>query len=188
MERTITLIVAGTLGSIGILHAQETQPVDEQEQQHGIPASPHQEQAVREIGSDLFTRLDANGDGSISRSEAEAEAELTRNWSEYDENGDQQLDHTELSAYETSSSRAGGGEDIDVAEAEGGETIEGLPVSPHQREALSSELVDALDEDGDSAISRSEAEGEADLLGEWDQLDRNGDDKLDGDELGQRQQ
>src|SRR5690606_5736838 len=136
MERTITLIVAGTLGSIGILHAQETQPVDEQEQQHGIPASPHQEQAVREIGSDLFTRLDANGDGSISRSEAEAEAEPPRNGGDYDENGDQQLDHARHRAHETTSNRAGGGADIAEAEAEGGETIEGLAVSPHQREAL----------------------------------------------------
>src|SRR5690606_24320453 len=157
-----------------------------QQEQQGIPASPHQEQAIREIGSDLFRRLDANQDGSISKSEAETESALTEAFSDFDTNGDQALDQTELAAYETSSGRAAEGEDIEVAE--GGETLQGLPTSPHQREAVRNELVDVLDEDGDSAISRSEAEGEPDLLAEWDQLDRNDDDKLDSDELGRTEE
>lgn len=182
MERMITLIVAGTLGSIGTLHAQQPQPAEEQEPQ-GIPATPHQEEAVREISSDLFERLDANHDGSISRSEAQAEPALTESWSEYDANADQALDQAELSAYETTSSQTAESEDIEVAE--GGSTVRGLPTSPHQEQAVRNELVQLLDEDGDSAISRSEAEGESDLIAEWDQLDRNADGKLDADELGE---
>lgn len=185
MERMITLIVAGTLGAVGAAHAQQQQPVEEQES-HDLPASPHQEEAVREFGGGLFERLDANHDGAVSQSEAESESTLIERWSEYDANGDQALDHEEFAAYDAS--RTADSEDVDVAEAEGGATVQGLPVSPHQEQAVRNELVELLDEDGDSAISRSEAESDSHLIEEWDRLDRNSDGKLDADELSEAEE
>ena len=149
----------------------------EQQAQQGIPATQHQRETLRELDSELLGRLDADQDGSISREEAQTESALIEGWSEYDLNGDQVLDQHELAAYEAESES----EDIEVAEGE--RTVEGLPATQHQREAVGQQLVEQLDTDGDGAISQSEAQGSSELTADWEELDRNDDGKLDVSEL-----
>lgn len=208
MKPVITMMVGTTLAWFVAAGAQEPQPLEqqaqppqqqaqppeqqaqppeqqaqtpEQQEQQGIPATQHQREALRELDSELLGRLDANQDGSISREEAQSESGLIEGWSQYDTNGDQVLDQHELAAYEAESES----EDIEVAE--GGRTVEGLPASPHQREAVRPQLVELLDTDGDGAISQSEAQGNSQLTADWEELDRNNDGKLDVSELGGEQ-
>ena len=47
-----------------------------------------------------FEALDADGNGYISSSEAEARADLVQSWKDVDKNTDNQLDITEFSAFE----------------------------------------------------------------------------------------
>src|SRR5690606_26074175 len=171
----------------------------------GIPVTQHQQEALRDIGTDALQRLDADGDGSVSRQEAESEPSLSQRWDEYDRNADQVLDSDELSALEQSQS--GSFEEQDVEIARGEVTEEGLPTTRHQQEVTGQQpagegqpgaqqplggqqqpaaggLVERLDTDGDGAISQSEAQGSTRLVEEWDQLDRNDDGKLDSSELG----
>ena len=54
----------------------------------GLPSSPHQETVSREIRSETFKNLDQDGDGQVSKEEAQKEAGLTENWSRYDGNSD----------------------------------------------------------------------------------------------------
>ncbi len=63
----------------------------------GLPETRHQEQTV---GGDLVGQLDTDGDGRISQQEAQGEAQLAENWDEYDQDGDGQLDGTELDRLE----------------------------------------------------------------------------------------
>ncbi|MBN1239354.1 MAG: hypothetical protein JXB36_12700 [Gammaproteobacteria bacterium] len=180
MKPLITVMSACALSFLGTVGAQQAEPPEE-EAREGIPASPHQEQALREVRSDLFERLDQNRDGSISRAEAQAEASLSGNWSEYDENGDQVLDPQEFSAFDAGSTASAEGERTQVARGE--LTEEGLPATRHQQQVVREDLVEELDEDGDGGISREEAQGEARLIEEWDELDRNSDGQLESTEL-----
>jgi len=179
-ERMLASVVAGiATASVGTAAAQQAegqQGPDERD----LPATQHQQEALSDIRGDLFDRLDANRDGLISRTEAQSESALTEKWDEYDRDGNQTLDHDELSAYQPSESESAE-HDVDVAAGE--PTIEGLPTSPHQREAVRGELVGLLDENGDGTVSRDEAQNEPDLISNWDELDRNSDGVLDPTEL-----
>lgn len=176
--------------SLGTAAAQQGQGQGQQAQgqeghdEHGLPTTQHQEEALRELGGDLLGRLDTNRDGSISRAEAQSETALMEKWDEYDRDRNQMLDRNELSAYQSSQSQSAEGE-IDVA---AGETVEGLPASPHQQEALRGELVELLDEDGDGKVSRDEAQKRSSLVENWEELDQNGDDVLDSTEIGRVQE
>ncbi len=175
-------IAAASVTTVGAQQGQEQEQEQGRQDERGIPATQHQQEALRDIGGDLFERLDANRDGSISRAEAQSESALTERWDEYDRDRNQSLDRNELSAYQPSASQTGEERDIDVATGE--PTVEGLPTSPHQREALRGQLVELLDENGDGTVSRDEAQNESDLIADWDELDRNGDGVLDESELG----
>lgn len=176
MKPVISLMSACTLSLVGTALAQ--QPAEGQGRE-GIPATTHQEEALREIDSDLFQRLDQDSDGSISRQEAQAESSLSDSWSEYDENGDQTLDPQEFSAYERSSTTESEGAQL----GQQGITEEGLPATRHQQEAVRDDLVEQLDRDDDGGISRQEAEDDPRLTSEWDRLDQNADGELDSTEL-----
>lgn len=182
MKPITTLIAACALSSLGQAGAQQAGPGQEEGRQ-GVPASPHQEQALRGVGSDLFERLDANHDGSISKQEAQNDASLSGSWSEYDRNGDQVLDQAEFAAFDKSSTSSTESQGQDVGQQ--GPQVEGLPASPHQEDVVRNELLEQLDKDSDGAISRVEAQGEGRLTAQWDQLDRNSDGKLDSKELSQ---
>lgn len=58
-----------------------------------MPATRHQEQALQ---GDLAKRLDKDGDGLVSRQEAQAEASVASNWNRLDKNRDGRLDAREL--------------------------------------------------------------------------------------------
>ncbi|HEX7080434.1 MAG TPA: hypothetical protein VF329_05425 [Gammaproteobacteria bacterium] len=188
-----TVTSACALLLLGTAGAQQTQTTEEQSREateeqsrEGIPATRHQEEAVREISSDLFERLDEDGDGAISRQEAQAEPSLTASWSRYDRNGDDVLDSAEFSEFDTSATSSAEGGDAETGQS--GPTEEGLPTTRHQQEVVRDPRVEQLDEDGDGAISRQEAQGDARLSAEWDQLDQNGDQKLDATELARLEQ
>jgi hypothetical protein len=58
-------------------------------------------------GEDAFSTLDTNADGAISSEEATASEALYKDWESADANQDGQVDATEFSAFETSSSTEG---------------------------------------------------------------------------------
>lgn len=180
MKPLISVTTACISCLLGTVAAQETGTPEAQERQ-GIPASPHQEQAVREIESDLFARLDQDRSGSISKQEAQAESSLSEGWSGYDRNRDGMLDPTEFSAFEQSSTGAAETEDLELQRA--GRTEADMPASPHQEQTIRDDLIEQLDKDGDGGISQQEAQGERRLAANWSRLDRNGDGKLDTREL-----
>jgi hypothetical protein len=51
-------------------------------------------------GTASFSSLDTNGDGYLTKQEAEARSGLVENWEQADSNGDQQIDTTEFAAFE----------------------------------------------------------------------------------------
>lgn len=61
---------------------------------HPAPASPHQAEALEEIGM-RFRYLDQDQDGQVSQAEAKAEIDLAKKWTVLDDNGDGKLNLTE---------------------------------------------------------------------------------------------
>lgn len=175
MKPMICVTAAGLLLVLGTADAQQTKP-----HQQDMPATPHQEQATREIKSDLFKRLDDDRDGSLSRQEAQAESSLAAAWSRYDRNGDDRLDGEEFSRFESSAGSAAGA-DPELRQA--GRTEADMPATRHQEQAVRDDLIEQLDKDGDGGISQQEAQDERRLAANWDRLDRNDDGKLDSSEL-----
>lgn len=179
MKATITVFAASLLTCQGAVAAQQTESPEEMERAEGIPATPHQEQAAREIESDLFTQLDEDGNGLISRQEAEGVATLSDNWSQYDHDADGALDAAEFSQFAQTT-------DAQHEVAQTGErrsAAEGMPATPHQEQAVEGDLVGQLDGDGDGVITRDEAQAEDRLADNWDRYDENGDGQLDAREL-----
>lgn len=174
MKPMTSVTAAGLLLVLGTAGAQQAKPV-----QQDMPATPHQEQATREIKSDLFKQLDDDRDGLVSRQEAQAESSLAAGWSQYDRNGDDSLDAQEFSRFESSTSVAA--EDPELGQA--GRTEADMPATPHQEQAVRGDLIEQLDKDGDGGISQQEAQDEHWLAANWDRLDRNDDGKLDSSEL-----
>lgn len=184
MKSTITVVAASLLTCQGALAAQQTEPAEEGERAEGIPATPHQEEAARQVDDDLFAQLDADGNGLISKEEVEVVATLTDSWSQYDQDGDGALDEEEFGRFEQETTArtevAQAGEDTDPAE--------GIPATRHQEEVVEGDLVGHLDKDGDGRVSEEEAQAEAELADNWDQYDVNDDGQLDSWELDQYQQ
>lgn len=181
MKAITTVMAACILSFHATVDAQQTETPEEAESRQGIPATPHQEEAAREISSDLFKQLDEDQDGSISAEEAQAESSLSSSWSTYDQNGDETLDPEEFSGFERSSTSSA--EEESAAAGQSATTEESMPASPHQQHAVQGDLIQELDTDGDGQISQQEAEAEAQLSDNWDQFDRNDDGKLDSREL-----
>lgn len=180
MKSMTIMTAAGILLVLGTADAQETDASAEAGQQE-MPATPHQEQATREIESDLFKRLDADRDGSVSREEAQAESSLVAGWSQYDRNSDDRLDAQEFSRFEASNTSSAAAEDPELGQA--GRTEADMPATRHQEQAVRDDLIEQLDKDGDGGVSQQEAQDEARLAANWERLDRNHDGKLDSSEL-----
>jgi Ca2+-binding EF-hand superfamily protein len=178
--KVMIVIAASILSAQGIAVAQEPATSAESESRQGIPATPHQEQAAKEIKSDLFGKLDTNRDGAVSREEAQAKSGLTEKWSSLDRNGDGQLNAGEFAKVDSKSHT--GHDEATAGTSGGGE--QQMPATRHQEQAVGDDLVGELDQDGDGLISQEEAEAEAQLSDNWDQLDRNRDGQLDARELG----
>lgn len=182
MKTTIIAVAASLLTCQGATALQETQSPEETDRTEGIPATAHQEEATREI--DSFTQLDEDGNGQISRQEAQGVATLSDNWSRYDQDADGALDETEFSGFAQ-------GTEAQHEVARAGErtgTAEGLPTTPHQEEVVEGGLVAQLDRDGDGTISQEEAQGQEQLAANWSRYDANGDGQLDARELDEFQQ
>lgn len=183
--KTMTIAIAASILSFqGAAAAQESPAQPEQEPRQGIPATKHQTQTMDEIMSDRFSKLDKDGDRSVSKEEAQAESKLADNWSTYDENGDGSLDVQEYSEFERTSASGDGTTGMLGV----GETAQDVPATRHQQKSVGDDLVGELDSDGDGAISKDEAESEARLSDNWEELDRNGDGKLDSQELRDQKQ
>lgn len=180
MKAISTLGAALILSFNGTVAAQQTATPEDRATGEGIPATEHQQQTAGDVRSDLFQRLDQDRDGQISQEEAQSETALSQSWSKFDQDGDGRLDPQEFSAFE---------QDTDVQShatvGARGQTVEGMPTSPHQEQAVEGDLLGQLDADGDGQISQQEAQVEAQLADNWDRLDENGDGVLDSDELSQ---
>jgi hypothetical protein len=130
MKAISTLSAALILSFNGTVAAQQTSTPEDQETQRGIPATQHQKQTAKEVKSDLFSRVDKDGDGQISQQEAKSNSALSKNWSKFDENADGRLDSQEFSAFERSS---------DVREDAAGTkatTEKGIPSTRHQEQTI----------------------------------------------------
>jgi hypothetical protein len=179
MKATTFAIAAFVFSLHGTAAAQQTAAPEESETPQGIPATQHQEEAVREIESNLFEQLDKDGDGSISQQEARAHSQLSESWNRFDQNGDGSLDQEEFSDFEQSTAL----KDEAAAGGSRGQTEQGIPATRHQEQAVQDDLIGQLDKDGDGFISEQEAQAEAQLSDNWDSLDENRDGKLDSREL-----
>jgi hypothetical protein len=175
----MTIAVAATILSLqGLAVAQES-ATPEDESRQGIPSTRHQEETMKEIKSNDLGKLDTDRDGLVSREEAQAKPGLSDKWSMLDRNADGQLDAGELAKVESKSHTG-----HDEASASTTRGTEEMPSTRHQEQAVGDDLVGELDQDGDGLISQEEAEAEAQLSDNWDQLDRNRDGQLDARELG----
>lgn len=185
MRATVTAVAASLLACYGSAVAQETESAAEQESSEGIPATPHQAGTAREIESDAFTKLDQDGDGLVSRQEAQGYAMLSDNWSQYDQDGDGALSSREFGDF-----RAEHGDVARTGEptATGAAEAEGMPETRHQKETVGGDLVAQLDSNGDGTISEQEAQAHAELADNWDQYDEDGDGKLGSAELDRLEQ
>ncbi len=152
---------------------QETEPAE------GMPATTHQQEAAREVESELFEEIDEDGNGLISRQEAQGEPALVDSWSQYDEDGDGSLNSQEFGQFAQTTA---GQEAVARAEERRGATEE-MPATRHQEQAVEDDLVGQLDRNADGVISEDEAQADARLADNWDQYDEDGDGRLDAREL-----
>jgi Ca2+-binding EF-hand superfamily protein len=103
-------------------------------------------------------KVDANGDGVVTREEAQPYPRLTEHFDAADANKDGQLDATEVNTYR---------EQMRV-----------------EMRAKAMERWKAADKDGDGSVSRAEAETSMPLMAErFDKFDANGDGKVSRDEM-----
>jgi Ca2+-binding EF-hand superfamily protein len=183
MKRMTIAVAASILSVPGFAVAQDSATSAESQSRQGIPSTPHQEEAMKEIKSNALGKLDTDRDGLVSREEAQAKPGLSDKWSSLDQNADGQLDAEELAKVESKSHTG-----HDTASATATRSTEDMPSTPHQKEVVGNDLLGELDEDGDGMISQEEAEAEAQLSDNWDRLDRNRDGQLDSRELDRRDQ
>lgn len=189
MKATITAVAASLLACYGSAVAQETQTTENQEAAEGIPATPHQAGTAREVESELFERLDKDGDGVVSREEAQGSAMLSDNWSQFDQDGDGALDEREFGDFRAEQGKVTRGGEPSVAGAGqtgagqtgAGETgaAEGMPETRHQEQTVGGDVVEQLDTDGDGQISQQEAQSDPRVADNWNQYDQDGDGQLD---------
>src|SRR5690606_17516052 len=92
MKVVVSLTAVCAVSLLGAAAAQQPESSTQEEAREGIPVTQHQQEALRDIGTDALQRLDADGDGSVSRQEAESEPSLSQRWDEYDRNADQVLE------------------------------------------------------------------------------------------------
>ena len=77
----------------------------------GTALAAEPETPEQAVDSSTFTSMDVNGDGTISRDEAESSEELSASYDDADTNKDGALDKAELSAFEEMHGSASSGED-----------------------------------------------------------------------------
>ena len=98
--------------------AQEPAPALGQE----VPATEHQAEALEEVEA-RFAELDKDGDGYLSKEEAEASPELAGYWEQNDLEADAKMDRADFAQFEATTET---GESDPAA----------IPSSEHQREAV----------------------------------------------------
>lgn len=162
------------------------------EQESEVPASQHQQQTLKETMGNGFRQLDQDGDGRISKAEAQNNGQLSANWDALDQDGDGALNEQEFAATRQSDEHSHaehsdqGSSQADTR-GDTGASGGGIPASRHQSHTVGgdvvSDVLNDLDEDRDGQISQQEAEAEATLFSHWDQLDQNRDGALDAKEL-----
>ena len=77
----------------------------------GVALAGGMQSSKGEQPSAMFKKLDKNGDGTISQSEAQANPTLEKNWSEADANQNGEVSESEFSAFEAT--QQGGGREVE---------------------------------------------------------------------------
>jgi Ca2+-binding EF-hand superfamily protein len=143
-------------------------------------------------GSHAFQKLDADGDGKVSRAEAAAEPRFAERFDRLDANRDGVVDRTdrELQGKQRRDewfAKADADKDGKLTRAEIDRSDAQRRVEFQQRaEARMAERISALDTNKDGRVSREEAKGSERLASRFDSLDADRDGVLTKDELAAR--
>jgi Ca2+-binding EF-hand superfamily protein len=168
------LLAAALLAGSAAARAEPPSDTDRQARIERCKADPDtcREQA-RQRGEERFRQADTDGDGAISRAEAQAGMpRLAKHFDELDANGDGKITLEEM--------RAAG----DRMRAQRQACKDDPQACQADLQKRADEHFRKLDADGDGTISRAEAEKGAPRMAEhFDELDANGDSRLTPDEL-----
>lgn len=116
-------------GASGSPEAQSTEPGTVTPSVGGeAPVTEHQSEAIRGV-EQRFQELDKDGDGLISRDEAESMPALADYWQKQEMGDDDTLDQAEFAQFESEMETG-----VDMYDSESKEGPGGVPATPHQRE------------------------------------------------------
>lgn len=100
MRKSLELIAGAAITAFaGVALAQISPPPPS-----NPPSSTSPSSAPSGAGGDVFTKLDADKDGMVSKKEASKNKDLTAKWDTLDSNKDGKLDQGEFAAFETGAS------------------------------------------------------------------------------------
>ena len=106
--RKSTLIAGAAITAFaGLAFAQISPPAPSAPPSSTSPSSTSPSTGSAPAGGDVFTKLDADKDGMVSKKEASKNKSLTAKWDTLDTNKDGKLDQGEFAAFETSAPSSG---------------------------------------------------------------------------------
>lgn len=139
--------------------------------------------ANRDIGAtpsgagQRFNELDKNGDGKISRDEAQSDRILSTQFAQIDKNGDGYISPDEYSAIGAGATGGGGSQSgTNDSSSQAGASRSSSSDSGTRGEGSEAMLsFNDLDRNKDGKVTRDEAESDAPLLAQFSNADKNGD-------------
>ena len=110
MRKSLPLIAGAAITAVaGLAFAQISPPPPSSTSPSSTSpsSSPSSGSGAASGSSDVFTKLDADKDGMVSKKEASKNKDVTAKWDTLDTNKDGKLDQGEFAAFETSGSSSG---------------------------------------------------------------------------------
>jgi hypothetical protein len=111
MKKSLELVAGAALAACAGLAVAQVSPPPPSTPPSGSPAtspSTGAGGAAGGAGGDVFTKLDSDKDGMVSKKEASKNKDLTSKWDTLDTNKDGKLDQGEFAAFESDSSSGSG--------------------------------------------------------------------------------